>query len=91
MDVPVEMDEILLAALIVGGGFIALEAYYFATLLRAWQEYRRTSGAPSGSGTVDGRGGGTTILRYHHSLPSSRAADRAQERQEQMLRDFERI
>ncbi len=35
------VDEVSLAAWIVGVGFIGLEAYFFGALLRAWMNDRR--------------------------------------------------
>ncbi len=35
------MDEVSLGAWIVGGGFITLETYFFASLLWAWRRDRR--------------------------------------------------
>ncbi len=41
LDAP-RLDEISVTAGIVGGAFIAVEAYFFATLLQRWREYCRT-------------------------------------------------
>ncbi len=42
------LDEVSPAALILGAAFVALEVYFFATLLRAWVKDRRARAASNG-------------------------------------------
>lgn len=47
---PRRTEETSLGHWILGAGFIGLQAYFFATLLRAWREDRRVRGASSAIG-----------------------------------------
>ncbi|MFQ5911235.1 MAG: thermonuclease family protein [Thermoplasmata archaeon] len=60
---PRRTDEVPLASWLLGVGFIALEVYFLATLLRAWRGDRRSRGASREAGAVDGRGGATAFRR----------------------------